>query len=299
MAFKKIDKKNFIFNQCNQNNQVVKTKKNKFKDQGIKQAGKRKFEEADLFRDIWLFKPASAKIIRSLIILLIIWSCDRKPVINKDLQSVNTNIVNDSNNSDRFKEVGQYRIQQTDNENLTIEERVKRLSDSYQSYAKSEKNKSSDTVKFQQQFFYAFPDNFIDFEEIYGFDDSTGNEAPLYKDLQYYHHIKSLFNKLNIIDKIEYYTKLINLSIGGKWDADNVSLLQSGLRRHVYDDINLTTGILSKYKDEEIRSFWYFFFDEPHPNEKLPNELKQIKDKRIYDLMFQSYQQVLKGSSVE
>jgi hypothetical protein len=130
---------------------------------------------------------------------------------------------------------------QSGTRNLTIDERIKILQESYRNYAST---KTVDTVKYQQQFFNAFPDNFKDFEAIYGFDDNTGVEAPLYKDLQYSPHIDSLFNKLKVIDKEAYYSKLISVSIGGKWDADNVTSLQQGLRQHIYADLSLTLAII-------------------------------------------------------
>jgi hypothetical protein len=232
------------------------------------------------------------KLISLICLLLFIFSCGRKQ--SYDSIQVNSNESKAINRTDILKERNQQDSSKIINKNLTLEKRVELLRESYQKYVAT---KTSDTIIYQEQFFNAFPDNYMDFEAIYGYDEVSDVESPLHKNLIFVGHIDTLFNNLRIIDKNLYYNKLINLSVEAKWDADNGTFLQKGLRQHVYADLSLTTSILSKYNDEDIKSFWYFFFDEPHPNEKMPNELKNIEDKRILNLMQQSYRQVQKDSS--
>ena len=45
--------------------------------------------------------------------------------------------------------------------------------------------------------------------------------------------------------------------------------------------------LLAKHTDEDIESFWRFYFDGPHPEETIPDELNGIKtiNRKIYSLM--------------
>jgi hypothetical protein len=51
---------------------------------------------------------------------------------------------------------------------------------------------------------------------------------------------------------------------------------------------------LSKRSDNEIKSFWHFYFDGPHPPENLPKELEQIKElnEQVYFLMTSALKEV-------
>ena len=52
--------------------------------------------------------------------------------------------------------------------------------------------------------------------------------------------------------------------------------------------------ILSKHPENEIKSFWRFYFDGPHPPKQLPKELKQIKaiNGEIYVLMVSALKEI-------
>ena len=59
----------------------------------------------------------------------------------------------------------------------------------------------------------------------------------------------------------------------------------------------LTVFILRKMSQDSIKSFWYFYFDGPLPKKHFDPSLKKIKviDKKIYGLMMESYDEVLKA----
>jgi hypothetical protein len=132
-----------------------------------------------------------------------------------------------------------------------------------------------DSVKFRKLFFENFPSNYNDFQHVYGYE--NGKKGELY-DVGF-KHIHELFNQLECINDTVYYKKLVDISLNGSWDADAVSYFQRGVWSRVFKNPQLATHILSLYSEEEIKSFFLFFFDGIHPMWKeIPRELIVIKD---------------------
>jgi hypothetical protein len=137
------------------------------------------------------------------------------------------------------------------------------------------------TVKSQQNYFEAFPNNFVLFNMLFGYSDkepfgepTTEFERLLYKEAESF--IPTFF-KLNGIDKTQYYNRIIDISINGRWYADGVNYFQHGMVEKVNGDLNLFCKLLSKRGKKEIISFWYFYFDGPHPIKQIPKELQNVK----------------------
>jgi len=170
---------------------------------------------------------------------------------------------------------------------------------------KSDFNKAQgkDSVRYAKLFFAEFPTNFASFNSIYGYSDK-GGPMPLYS--LYEKHI-SLFCKLNSTQPTtDHFSKLIKLGINGHWDADAVNALQDCILSHVNEKPGLTVTLLKQFKEKEIRSFWKFLFDGPHPDDK---EVKKqydvlyksigLIDKSMANLMQNEYMKLVKGSSKE
>jgi hypothetical protein len=120
-----------------------------------------------------------------------------------------------------------------------------------------------------------------------------------YEKLLYFeavNHILTLFTNINNIDDSQYYRKLINIGVSGKWDVDVITCFQIVLQEKVFAKPELTFNLLEKKTDEEIKSFFYFFFDSVHPNWKgVPKEFQKLKksNTRVYGLMKVSYDAVM------
>jgi len=142
----------------------------------------------------------------------------------------------------------------------------------------------------------AFPNSFKEFLSLYGyFENKSIDEAaaPLYD----YHmeHLNYFLYKLQV-NKDAKISKLVNISIGGHWDADAVSVLQGYIRRHIKIDALLK--FIKEKSHDEIFSFWYFFFDGPHPDNyeddyKLMYSRCKELDPQIAELMKQAYEKLL------
>ena len=133
-------------------------------------------------------------------------------------------------------------------------------------------------------FFKMFPDTFDKFKNIYGYDDKDNNNVVyglLYND----YHIMEY--KLNYIKLEKYIKKIINISINGFWESDNVSILQDRINKLFSQNSNLFVEILKTKDDSEVESFWKFFFDGPHPENqkelynKVLSKLKEVDEAMI------------------
>lgn len=143
-------------------------------------------------------------------------------------------------------------------------ERIKTLKDSanYLTHYYNQFTKTKDSLS-EILFFKMLPDNFKDYEYLYGYEDPfNGNSfkgGPLISSCQIYYYVP-----LNISQK-NYFKKLINITIDLRWQADCIGTgLQNILYKKWNSDFVLFDKILRTKTDKEIESFWVFFFDGPH-----------------------------------
>lgn len=114
-----------------------------------------------------------------------------------------------------------------------------------------------------REFVNAFPDNFQDFNLLYGYDDEKGARL-LYSKPE---HINYFFDCTEVSD-LEKLKKSIEIGVNGKWDADLIGMFQDSTFILVKNHSKEAKEILDNLPDEKAASFWYFLFDSPHPNDK-------------------------------
>lgn len=214
--------------------------------------------------------------------------------------STNTNTVN--NETIINDSVGK------DDYNPNVQEKEFYLDSLSEIYKKGERLKNiykklptnSNNRQLERQYFEEFPNTFMSFSQLlFGTTiKKSGMEyfkpGPLYDSAEIY--IKKFYSLS--IDKRKFCAKIIEISIGGKWDADGITSFQLELRKEFSENIHLFCKILLKMKEHDIRSFWYFFFDEPHPEAVIPKEFDTLDAiaPKIYSLMKKAYKDVLKNS---
>jgi hypothetical protein len=115
-----------------------------------------------------------------------------------------------------------------------------------------------------REFFNAFPNNFEEFNQLYGYDDEKGAHI-LYE--KYPEHIDHLYECSEVSDR-EKLKRTIEIGIDGKWDADASASIQDSGIELISKHPNETKEILDNLTDEKAASFWYFLFDGPHPTDK-------------------------------
>ena len=159
-----------------------------------------------------------------------------------------------------------------------------------------------DSLDFQKQFFFAFPKNFNEFNNTFGYvnkstDDPEKEEiGALYLESEKY---LDLFFRLTIIPDTLFYERIIAISIGAHWNADGVNFFQHRLRAKVLAKPKMTFDLLKNKADNNINSFWFLFFQSVHPVYKqIPPELTKMKsyDSKVYGLMEKGLEEALKQS---
>lgn len=167
------------------------------------------------------------------------------------------------------------------------EEKVIKLKKSFKELEEEDK------IQTQKLFFQLFPESFMEFESVFGF--TNNNPAPLYSDSNNYLVKFFELDKISISNKLE---KVINIGINGKWDADGVNYFQNNMRELIFRNTNSMYSILNLKTSKEIKSFFYFFFDEPHPGYNIfPKEFDQLKniDEKFYNLIKEEHKKAVKN----
>ncbi|NQX86520.1 MAG: hypothetical protein HRT67_11565 [Flavobacteriaceae bacterium] len=111
-------------------------------------------------------------------------------------------------------------------------------------------------------FFKMFPNNFKDFKVIYGYEENQGKVV--YGDL-YDNYEQIVDYQPKYIETKDYIEKLIDISVNGVWQSDNVAHIQNKVNNFFVENSDVFTQILKKKSKLKIESFWKFFFDGPHP----------------------------------
>lgn len=122
--------------------------------------------------------------------------------------------------------------------------------------------------EYHQLFFQFFPNSFALLDSLYGYEEETGPSL-LYNEAM--SHIIETFFKLDNVSVEDFAQRTIEISLKGSWEADAINYFQYGLRNNTKSNIELYCKLLSKYSDDDIYSFWYFYFDGPHPENVKPD----------------------------
>jgi len=155
----------------------------------------------------------------------------------------------------------------------TLEDSVSFLNHYYSQF-----NSTQDSIS-EVLFFRHFPNDFQSFINLYGFNTTQG-ARPLYFEGE--NHIRNYFDIKNYIDDKAYYSKMISIALRGHWQADNVNTLQNILWKGFNQNRDIILNDLLKKNREAQKSFWIFFFDGPHPEnrKKLFNQV--INELSVY-----------------
>lgn len=145
-----------------------------------------------------------------------------------------------------------------------------------------------------KEFMNVFPNNFKAFNKLYGYDEKKGERVLFSKGNE---HISYFFNCSEVSD-LEKLNKVIQIGIGGKWEADIVGMFQDLSFELVKDNPNKTKEILDNLTDQKASSFWYFLLDGAHPTDK--EKVKRVnllvgllgKDNKQSDLLLKQFQKL-------
>jgi len=119
-------------------------------------------------------------------------------------------------------------------------------------------------------FFLALPPDFSCFDRLFGYGDGP---APLYSQPL----LHDLLPKIAaVVPEQDYANKLVGLSVGAQWEADQINALQGAVRTLLDTNPRFFVGVLSKLTADAERSVWSFLFGAPHPsNEALSHDVQK------------------------
>lgn len=147
----------------------------------------------------------------------------------------------------------------------------------------------------EKLFFCVFPSSYKEMDLLFGVDYYTG-KGPLYDNGM---PIIEYFNQISTVPKDIYYEKFISMCVDGVWQADNMDG-GFGFKQKLLNDTKECCKQLSKRTDEEIKSVFYYLFDEPHPNNqysrKVYLKVKQAiakEDERLLSLLQKTYNELI------
>lgn len=192
-----------------------------------------------------------------------------------------------------FSQTEKILMQKKDTIDISYKERADSLNALYLLIQNSPNISTKDSIK--KLFFKLFPDDFLSLDSIYGYNKTTG---PCYLYKQAVDHIVKLFFRLDNINNDDFAKKIINISIGGKWDADAINYFQHGSRQRLNNNLFLFCKLLELYSHKETLSFWHFYFDGPCP-ENYKDDFNDLYSRcmainpKIAGLMKQAYEQLL------
>lgn len=235
----------------------------------------------------------------ALLFLCCCLSCSQKPKVKKQTTQQNAKAVKEVNTTPII-EISKEEMIKTERKKPQIKldyslkaERIKTLKDSV-NYLKHYFNQFLNTKDSLSEvlFFKMFPASFKNYNRLYGFGyGKAGERNPLLPSHIYY----EFYQPINI-SKEEYIEKLVANGINGKWDADGVNMFKMTLHKKWSSDFILFDEILRTKTQQEIQSFWVFFFDGPHPYHPLTvesynNVLKKLEtiDPEMVLLVEQAY----------
>ncbi|ELY2018379.1 SH3 domain-containing protein [Flavobacterium psychrophilum] len=127
------------------------------------------------------------------------------------------------------------------------------------------------TNKNDEVFLEKFPKNFDEFKSTFGWNDKLNKPNILYNDANNY--IDRLFALVSKSKYNNFKTIIIEISIGGKWEADAVGYFQNQLHEIIKTDKEFIF-LLNDLNEKKINLFWTFYFDKE--NLSYPKELDLV-----------------------
>ena len=131
--------------------------------------------------------------------------------------------------------------------------------------------------KCQEAFFDAFPANWDEFITTYGYFPQDGYDLTMY--YLAYEHIRALGDCSASIDSVAYCRKLVNIAVGGIFQADAPSHFQSLLHRVMWERMDAMLDYISQLRRGYQMRFWQFYWSSIVPNKKSEDEYARLYER--------------------
>ena len=138
----------------------------------------------------------------------------------------------------------------------------------------------------QLQFFDAFPSNWREFITTYGFCSKNGYDLTMYSAA--YEHIEAL-GSISLVNDTAYCRKLVNIAVGGTYEADAPNFFKSLLHRVMHEKMDVMLYIVSQLRKGHCMQFWQFYWSSNGKSDELEKEFAQL-----YGLNVDKYPDMMK-----
>lgn len=131
-------------------------------------------------------------------------------------------------------------------------------------------------------FLKTFPATFQQFVNVFGWDEQADRPNPLYEES--YSYIDYFFALIAEKNYQDYEDKVVQVSIGGKWQADAVNYFQDKALAYIKDTKRY--HLINELEYADAKSVLFFLFDGPHPrfDKAFTHSLNNDKLHIVYDL---------------
>ncbi|EKT3967236.1 SH3 domain-containing protein [Flavobacterium psychrophilum] len=147
-------------------------------------------------------------------------------------------------------------------------------------------------AKDEKVFLENFPENFENFKSTFGWNDTLDKPNILYNDTNEY--IDYFFKLVSQSKYNSYKTKIVNIAVNGKWEADGVNYFHKNLQNIIETDKKFVL-LLNKLDENKINSFWNFYFDKE--DLKYPKELNLVLDESMRNKSMLVFEKIKKERS--
>lgn len=131
-------------------------------------------------------------------------------------------------------------------------------------------------AKDEKVFLEKFPENFENFKATFGWNDKLDKPNIFYDSANEY--IDYFFKLVSQSKYNSYKTKIVNIAVNGKWEADGVNYFHKNLQNIIETDKEFVL-LLNKLDENKINSFWSFYFDKE--DLKYPQKLNLVLDESM------------------
>ena len=131
--------------------------------------------------------------------------------------------------------------------------------------------------KCQEAFFDAFPANWDEFITTYGYFPQDGYDLTMY--YLAYEHIKALGDCSASIDSVAYCRKLVNIAVGGIFQADAPNHFKSLLHRVMWERMDAMLDYISQLRRGYQMRFWQFYWSSIVPNKESEDEYARLYER--------------------
>lgn len=135
------------------------------------------------------------------------------------------------------------------------------------------------TIERQKKFFDAFPNTWREFITTYQYVSKNDYDLTMYRLAQ--KQIETLGERTTMINDTLYCRKIVNIAVGGIYDADAPNYYKDLLHRVMWNKMNAMLYIISQLRKGHQMQFWQFYWSSNAKSKRLETEFNRLSKLNI------------------